>query len=841
MRREATTSFVGREEDLRALAELFASGERMVTLLGPGGMGKTRLARRFMETRPVEQSVFCDLVDAASVVDACGIACANLGVWTSSSDALDQLASVLASRGRITLVLDNVEHLAAELPPVLARLLSQAPEARLLLTSRVSLRMPEEVAYELGPLSLPKSAEGLRESEAAQLWAARALRARKGYSLDHEDGATLADLLSRLDGNPLAIELAASRLRVLSPAAILDKLGDRISVLSAAGGVWDDRHRALGSVIETSWDALTGGERSALAQLTVFAGSFSTADAEAVVATQGERVADLLQSLREQSLLTAPEPERLALYETVRAFASTELPDRAAVEARHAKHFGQRALEILGVAIESAAQRVALQERLDADRANFLAAAERDRGAAAVFCLAVLDVLHPARDPGVRYVQLATGAASALLEHDSRSLAAAYATLLLAHSERRAGAYARAEELLSTALTLAIEHRATTLEADVRVARASARFLQGKEDVESDLSPVFDAAPLPARARAWLTMGQLRQSQWRFDEARAWLERAVEGLEAATPAELAFGLLCLFEVYLELGARDLAQDALARAKVIQARIGDRRLSVMVGNMESWSSLLEGSAGAAESYGRAIELVPAGASILAAHLLGWQGLAFFATGRPADAIVALERATAVVTAKAPLAIFVSVLGAARALVDPSVRLPASTEPWEALLHAFVEVERSEGAAATRALDAARARLTETHGAPGSLARLTRRLLTDAVAKRSAAPKVLRIEEGGESFSRSSGAPVRLRGQVLVKTVLMALANAHARGEGVSIADLFAIAWPGERASAQSVDERVRAVIKRLRRAGLEDLIEAHKGGFRFTPGTVIHVS
>ncbi len=837
MRRVATTSFIGRQEDLRALAELFADGERLITLLGPGGMGKTRLARRFLETRPVESSVFCDLVDAASIVDVSTIACASLGVGTSSSDALDQLSSVLASRGRITVVLDNVEHLVSELPPMLARLLERAPEARVLTTSRVSLRMPEEVVYELGSLSLPKSGAPQRDSDAVLLWVERAGRAKHGYTLEDEDPATLATLLARLDGNPLAIELAASRLRALSPSAILDKLSDRISVLRAAD-VWDDRHRALGKVIEASWDALTTAEQSVLAQLTVFAGSFTADDAQAVVSTDAD-VADVLQSLRDQSLVAAASGDRLALYETVRTFASTELVNRAEAEARHAKVLGGRAERILSVPIDSAAQRAALQLEIEADRANLLAAAERDRGAAAVFCLAALDVLHPARDPGARYLQLATGAAKAVIESGERTRAAVYASMLLAQAERRAGAYGRAEELLSSALAIAEEAGTPALAADVRVAQASIRFLQGNTDIEADLAAGFEAPSIATRGRAYLTMGQLRQSQLRFDESRAWLERAIAGLEATTRAELAFGLLCLFEVYLELGASDLAQHALDRAKAIESSVGDRRLSVMVLNMESWRLLVEGTPkDAVASYERALAAVPPGAEILAAHVSGWLGLALFADKRTADAIVSLERALATVTAKGPRGHFSRMLSASRALLDSSVELEAPNEPWDALMSALVQLERSAGATSARALDTARARVTETHEAEGSLVRLMRRLIHDAVAQRSAVPKVLRIKGSGEVFSRADGPEVRLRGQVLVRAVLMALVEAHGRGVGVSIPDLFAIAWPGEKASAQSVDERVRAVIKRLRRAGLEDLIEAHRGGFRIAPSAAV---
>ena len=297
--------------------------------------------------------------------------------------------------------------------------------------------------------------------------------------------------------------------------------------------------------------------------------------------------------------------------------------------------------------------------------------------------------------------------------------------------------------------------------------------------------------------------------------------------------------MCLFEVYLELGASDLAQHALARAKAIETSVGDRRLSVMVLNMESWRLLVEGSPkDAVQSYERALALVPPGAEILAAHVSGWLGLALFAQRRPGDAIVALERALATVTAKGPRSHFTRVLSASRAILDPKFELEASSEPWDVLLASLVQLERSAAATSARALDAARARLNETHASPGSLARLLRRLLTEAIAQRSSAPKLLRIKDGGEAFSRADGPEVRLRGQVLVRAVLMALVEAHARGEGVGIPELFATAWPGEKASAQSVDERVRAVIKRLRRAGLEDLIEAHRGGFRISPSAIV---
>jgi len=162
------------------------------------------------------------------------------------------------------------------------------------------------------------------------------------------------------------------------------------------------------------------------------------------------------------------------------------------------------------------------------------------------------------------------------------------------------------------------------------------------------------------------------------------------------------------------------------------------------------------------------------------------------------------------------------------------------PWATLLGAFVELETTTGPELTRALDVAQTTLSETEGERGSLVRLTRGLLEDAVRKRSALPKRVRMAANGESFSRASGGVVRLRGQVLLKSLLVALAQAHARSGSVSIPELFAVGWPGEKASPVSVEERVRAAIKRLRRAGLEDLLEAHEGGFRFAPGTEIEL-
>ena len=302
--------FLGRETDVTGVLKALST-HRLVTLTGPGGVGKTTLAQvvAARSRRPAvyvvalaEVSPGADLVRV--LLDAVG------GPGVVSGDPRRDLAAALAQPGTV-LVLDNCEHLAGEAADLVGPLLVACPDLRVLATSRRPLDLAAEHVHRL---------EALDAASSAELFRARALAARPGQVIDDDD---LGELLGRLDGIPLAIELAAARTRSLSVGQIAERLPGRPDLLTAARDA-PARQRTLRAVIEWSWNLLDASERRALARLALLADGFTLAAAEALV---GAQAADLLDALVSHSLLVVRDNglPRFHMLVTVRDFALEQL------------------------------------------------------------------------------------------------------------------------------------------------------------------------------------------------------------------------------------------------------------------------------------------------------------------------------------------------------------------------------------------------------------------------------------------------------------------------------------------------------------------------------------
>jgi len=339
------TSFVGREEDLARLEEHLGKGARLMTLLGPGGTGKTRLAREFalqhLDSFPAGGAWFVPLDEARTLQGVLYAVSNVLDVPLTKGEPAEQiqrLGRAIAGRGRVLFVLDNFEQVAAEAPTTLARWLEAAPLARFLVTSRELLRLDGEEVVPLGPLE-QQAAEGL--------FVDRATAARKSFRLTDEDQPIIADIVQRLDRLPLAIELAAARVAVLPPRKLRDRLSQRFKLLRGKARGTSARQATLHGAIAWSWDLLDEPERWTLAWCSVFRGGFSLEQAEALIDLDARFddapwVLDVVESLRDQSLVRSWETEagepRFGMYESIREFADGKLDDlgqRAAAEERH--------------------------------------------------------------------------------------------------------------------------------------------------------------------------------------------------------------------------------------------------------------------------------------------------------------------------------------------------------------------------------------------------------------------------------------------------------------------------------------------------------------------------
>jgi predicted ATPase/class 3 adenylate cyclase len=347
-------AFIGRAAELGQLAGRLDAGQRLVTVLGPGGTGKTRLVRRYALAWLGEWPggvYFCDLSEARSL-DGIHVAVAlALGVPLGKGDAGVQLGHAIAARGRCLVILDNFEQVQPHAEVTVGRWLDRAPQARFVVTSRERLRVAGEEVATLEPMEVA--------GEAIQLFEARARLQQPGFAVDPSNRAVVAEIVRLLDGLPLAVELAAARVRVLSLAQIVSRMHDRFALLAGARGA-AARQATLRAAIDWSFDLLAPWEQAALAQCSVFDGGFTLEAAEAVVAlgawAEAPPVLDVVAALVDKSLLRTWRPESanrldidepfFGMYLSIHEYAAGKLlalgkTASADVELRHGAYFAR--------------------------------------------------------------------------------------------------------------------------------------------------------------------------------------------------------------------------------------------------------------------------------------------------------------------------------------------------------------------------------------------------------------------------------------------------------------------------------------------------------------------
>src|SRR5215472_5079271 len=327
----ALTSFVGRAQAVDEIVGQLGQ-DRLMTVTGPGGAGKTRLAA---EVAKQVVGRFADgvwLAELAAVQDPAqvpAVVATALGIRDLPSvAAADALTHALARR-QLLLVLDNCEHMIGAAAELGGRLLLGADDVRVLATSREPLRIAGEVRYRLGPLALPDPDDlaAAADCEAVALFADRARRVCPGFALDEETAATVARLVARLDGMPLAIELAAARVDVLGVAQLLDRIDDRFGLLAEGDRLAEGRHQSLAAAVQWSYQLLDDSDRRVFRAVSAFPGPFTLEGAEAVAGAGAKRA---VLRLVDCSLVTPPRVEpagwsRSLLLETLRAYGAALL------------------------------------------------------------------------------------------------------------------------------------------------------------------------------------------------------------------------------------------------------------------------------------------------------------------------------------------------------------------------------------------------------------------------------------------------------------------------------------------------------------------------------------
>ncbi|MEV4535857.1 BTAD domain-containing putative transcriptional regulator [Asanoa sp. NPDC049518] len=343
--RAELTSFVGRDADVAAVRELVGD-HRLTTLIGPGGSGKTRLATETARTLVGDLPDGVWLVELAAIgadgdvaqatLTGLGLRDTLLGAGTNA-DLMDGLVSAIRDREAL-LILDNCEHLIEAAARFADRVLGECRRLRILATSREPLGITGEALWSVEPLAVPTEAGA--DSPAVRLLRDRAGAVRKDLGVDEHTVATMVRICRALDGMPLAIELAAARLRTMTIDQLANRLDDRFRLLTSGSRTALPRHKTLRAVVDWSWELLTDAERTVLRRLAVFSGGASLAAAERVCGDDSAEVLELLTSLAEKSLLVTEggDEPRYRMLGTIKEYAGDRLAEAGEFESARQAH-----------------------------------------------------------------------------------------------------------------------------------------------------------------------------------------------------------------------------------------------------------------------------------------------------------------------------------------------------------------------------------------------------------------------------------------------------------------------------------------------------------------------
>jgi len=588
------TSFVGRERDLEALTASLTRGDGLVTLFGPGGIGKTRLAveiaQRVRATFP-GGVFFCDLTEARTAEGICFVVGSALGVPSMQggdvASIVTMLADILLARPRTLLVLDNLEQAVQHVPTTLSVWCAEATNVTFLVTSRERLRIDAEMLYELEPLG---TASGVGPSAAVQLFIDRARQVRPDLALDEAAEREIALIVRRLDGLPFAIELAASPARNVDLATLGAQLRDRFRALSRGSRDAVPRQATLDAAIRWSWDLLEPTEQALFVGLSVFHGGFD-ARAAAVVADAGgepDDVAPVLDALMDKSLLRAMSGSsaRFGMLESIREFASRELDRRDALTPtmeRYASHFATLAAEwdAPGASARPADIEREIDNLVSAFQwiAAFRAPSEDQARDLLVLALAAEPVLG-VRGPVTLAEALLSSAVSSAVGRGVDPDLESRARLALARALFTLGSADAADSALAEARLVALRADDRRAEAWVALTEAEQSWARGNLlEANTALSQAIEAGESAGDqvllARAYLRRGSVLLLRGEHDEAREALEHAHRIATALRHDHLiARADIVLAELHHDLGDLALAKRIAAEGAALAARLGD---------------------------------------------------------------------------------------------------------------------------------------------------------------------------------------------------------------------------------------------------------------------------
>jgi predicted ATPase len=877
---------------MAALEGLIRDGHRLITLTGPGGAGKTRLALELLHRGNPDldgRSYFCDLSEASTIDDVCRVVAAALGVTvrpTSRRSAVEEVGRRLTTTGRLVLCLDNFEQIVSIAEPTVAVWLRSAPELTVIVTSRERLRLGGERAFDVPPLEA--------ESHGVELLYDRA-RAAGTALVDTEEALRRAvTLCERLDGLPLAIELAAGRLGILRVEDLLDRWPHDMDLWVTRVRDGAPRHRSLHATLDASWALLSPVERRALALCSVFSGPFDARDAQAVLSPlEGTTdspapVLDLLERLRDQSLIVdvpagpgGPEVPRFRLYQAVRQYAALRLVEsgeHAAAGARHAEVTLRRCREASALLCDEPGLH------------------RRNHGLAA---------LARCTDDVVRAHRWALAEGGL----DARALGAEALLALMPWFRARGPVEAHADRLteaLAEPLPSVLEQRLRRALAEL--CRAGGDLEGARRSIEAGLASARAAGDSEDQARFWCEAGELAWARGDMVQARAAAEAALALLDGHRDGpEYPSALTQLARVHQSDGRPDLSRPLLERAldsfRVLGDRYAEGRLLATLGFIEqdlghleaaerqyraalqihqrydyrSAEAIARGYLGniarrrgdidsAARRYGEAIELLEREGwlTFQGVFLMDW-GIALSAHGDYPAAEAMFSRALERLADAGQQRCRGLVLGHLGAIAAMTDRIDEAERRWSAAerelaslgsglfsravatLRGLGEVARLRDSAATSAeLDARIRRLRGllADPEPGDHMHFARLLLERALERAAPPADALVVEERGAWFRAPGGEhAAMLSHRPLLSRVLCALCASQAREPGAILPteSLFRAAWQGERASIAARDNRVRVAVCSLRKLGLAVHFDRRQGGYRLHGRVVWHAA
>lgn len=891
IRRTARPRIYGREQDLTRLSAKLHLGAQIVTLFGPGGIGKTALASELARREaPDGQLLFADLAEVRDGEGVCSAVARALGVpLDPRREPSDHLEAVLRAHGRALIVLDGCDRAVAAVAALLRSWTSANPEVVFVVTSRELLGLTEEHAYEVGPLAVP--AVGEHDSDAVAFFLARVEQTRQG-ELRAVDPEIIADIVRSLEGIPLALELAAGRMSVLSPAELRARLASRLGVLTSRLRTEHPRQQTMRAAIEWSWTLLEPHEQAALRHLSVFRGGFDAEAADAVIDLSAHRgtappVVDVIQSLRAKSFVRGEESSeglRLGLYEIIRELSEEALRDsgeEAAIIARHAAYFVERA-EAWGSTMGSPRESAA-HARLATELDNLLAVQARalegrtlggvnDAFRVLVNLESVIWTCLPAH-ASLAILDRALGCESASGVSNALRCEVLLRRARTIHLMGRPGGRESATE----ALALARQEGNARLEGEALARLGALDVSEGEARTGTDrlheAVALLTKHDLRLAANAQRALGIALRTIGEVEEARMAHEEAL-AIRARLGDERGVGidLACLAALHFQQGqldqARVLLEDSIARS----ARFDDRYACAYAVGVLGWvlAELGQLDAAAARLEEALGELEKLGERRLHAMFVGYSAVVRQLTGalpaaderyarslaalreqgdRLNEGLIAGAAATLAWTRDEP-ARAESLYGVARDLLtelSSSSNARLGTALALHLGHRDLCLHRASLAGgdergAKLHLEAARGRLRDA----GSLVddhddlRLAYRLLQNALeGELPSRPGAGDVELDPEAlwFRVGSRPRVDLRRRRALRLVLRALVDERARAPGVPVpmARLLEIGWPGEKMLLQAGLSRLYVTVRSLRELGLRTALLRQDDGYLLDPG------